>query len=533
MSDIPRYRHPSFWTGRTVRFFGLTLILLAVVRLAWGHHLSSRVEAEWAEAKQRGEPITAADFKLSDVTPANNAWTFQQKASAAAVAGVDSFRTSYLEGTNTPPYGPKWLQLAEGSESVHGLLFALARQARAFPAALLQDKFDLARGRLNLPSDIGSANHLSQLLADGAQLMEVRGKHIEAVERVRDLLHVARSIRQYPLLVSQLVALRIDSLACESAQIIAPGLNLAADHPEGVRTRKAVNGLIADLLDDSALVDSIRGSLSAERLMIAQIAHAEGDLRYFIRPLADRTILRGHIRMTFAIQAVSAPDARAAEAIVDQMPDEFDELVGDESTLGKVLQGPRSHRIPRYSRLFIRDILFSYRRLVSRHFQTVAERRMTAVILAAHLFRTDHHRWPEKLDELIPAYLPAIPRDPFREGNPPIGYVILRKALPDGTDRPLVYCEPSETDDEDPDHWHSPIYGWQEGTIYGRKTSGPVRQYRDLARFRFPDVPIKEIGIIVPRHGGGFTSDNATEPSSEGVDDDPKKSDAPGKDPEK
>jgi hypothetical protein len=58
-----------------------------------------------------------------------------------------------------------------------------------------------------------------------------------------------------------------------------------------------------------------------------------------------------------------------------------------------------------------------------RHFfRALTERRMAAVALAVRLYELDHGRRPDRLDDLVPEYLPAVPRDPFAADNPPLGY---------------------------------------------------------------------------------------------------------------
>ena len=39
--------------------------------------------------------------------------------------------------------------------------------------------------------------------------------------------------------------------------------------------------------------------------------------------------------------------------------------------------------------------------------------RTTAAALAAERFRIDNGRWPDSLDQLVPKYISAVPRDPF------------------------------------------------------------------------------------------------------------------------
>jgi hypothetical protein len=78
-------------------------------------------------------------------------------------------------------------------------------------------------------------------------------------------------------------------------------------------------------------------------------------------------------------------------------------------------------------------------RYVYQEFFASAQRRAAAVALAIRLYRIDHHAWPPSLDHLVPSYLPLVPADPLAAGNRPIGYIILRGALPGGGDRPMLF----------------------------------------------------------------------------------------------
>jgi hypothetical protein len=139
----------------------------------------------------------------------------------------------------------------------------------------------------------------------------------------------------------------------------------------------------------------------------------------------------------------------------------------------------------------------SYDRYFETTFRVIGERSMAAVALAANLFRADHHRWPNTLDELVPAYLPSVPLDPFAEGEP-IGYTILQSALPDGGDRPLVF---ERNGDRDVGPYAEPSYSWESNRWPGTPRGTEVRQYRDLERFNPPQP--------------------ATAPSTQAVDDQP------------
>lgn len=47
------------------------------------------------------------------------------------------------------------------------------------------------------------------------------------------------------------------------------------------------------------------------------------------------------------------------------------------------------------------------------HYRVRATRRMAATALAIRLYEIDHGKRPDALDQLVPHYLPAVPRDPY------------------------------------------------------------------------------------------------------------------------
>jgi hypothetical protein len=136
----------------------------------------------------------------------------------------------------------------------------------------------------------------------------------------------------------------------------------------------------------------------------------------------------------------------------------------------------------RFSRWFHDDLRVD--RYLERYFRNLAERRITAVALACQLFRIDHAHWPERLEQLVPDYLTAIPLDPYHSDGRPTGYVVLKGKLPDGGDRALVYYDAGDAEAPIPDE---PMYRWQYDERFGHG-SDAIRQYRDLARF----VPAKK-----------------------------------------
>ena len=171
-------------------------------------------------------------------------------------------------------------------------------------------------------------------------------------------------------------------------------------------------------------------------------------------------------------------------------------------------------RVLRYSRWYETDRRLD--RYFQQWFRSLGQRRVTAISLAAQLYRADHGRWPARLEELVPAYLPVLPADPFHADGRPVGYVVMKGALPDGSDRPLAYFDDGATDHVaiDPE----PMYDWQQDQRPdGTASHRDIRQYRDLARW----LPPKR----------RFDTSHASEPKTVG--DHPDQPDAPGDDAQK
>lgn len=69
----------------------------------------------------------------------------------------------------------------------------------------------------------------------------------------------------------------------------------------------------------------------------------------------------------------------------------------------------------------------TYLTLLGRSITTIARLRQADIMLALRQYELAHSHLPESLDELVPAYLPAVPQDPFDET--PMKWNLRRKAL--------------------------------------------------------------------------------------------------------
>ena len=125
----------------------------------------------------------------------------------------------------------------------------------------------------------------------------------------------------------------------------------------------------------------------------------------------------------------------------------------------------------------------SLHRILETIHRVQAERDMTAMSLAAHVYQHQHGRWPENLDELV-SELPRVPVDPWGDGKQTLGYVLIKGGLPDGADRPLVYSRCWSKDGlffrTDEPEYSFYVSVRSNATTAPRKQGG---QFRDVARW--------------------------------------------------
>jgi hypothetical protein len=481
------------------------IVFTICVRLVWGWYLTARVTKEIDAIHSHGEPVTASEVVIEPVADEHNAWPLYVQAAGAMKPGIDSPRNSQLEYSSYPPFGAKWDTMARVSEGAHAKAFALARKARNRQRAQLRQTSPALAGVI--AAGLMQSRTLANTLADGALYAQLKGDHAEAVERLLDGLHLGRSLRQDPLLVSQLIGIGIDAVALDAAMQIAPVLLVSADggKPRGPASAAQVEKLIDVLLDESDAHQWFARSLVSERVVTFDYFAQQAAETWVIRPLAHQTLLRWSDGLATLIDAAKQPNYAAASKIMAPM-----KRTSTPVLFPPQIQSGRRQETPRYSRWF-GDVEPGWR-AVEQYYRLSAERRVAAVSFAARLFRIGNGRWPDSLAELAPRYLHAIPKDPFFDDARPLGYVIQRGVLPDGGDRPLVYFDPGGAIDALIDS--EPMYGWQADPRPERRDSAP-RQYRDLALWlpttrRFDEVQRQE------------------QLSAEAVDNDPEQSDAPG-----
>jgi hypothetical protein len=259
------------------------------------------------------------------------------------------------------------------------------------------------------------------LLRLDAQLRIDSGEIDTAITDLRAMVNAGRSIGDYPGLSAQM------SRSSGFAQAV-PCLETAlAQGQAGSSSLAALQSILEDESREPSRTIAIRG----ERAIIddtMELIHAGkldrsaipsfSDYPFWSKALSNRinirenqaTVLRIHTQAAEAGRLPESEQIAAMKAIDDQWVKKATQwgFLERERRLTERLQFGRMTGVPTW--LGITD----------------AQIRTAIAALAAERFRMDQGRWPDSLDQLVPKYIPTVPRDPFE--NAPLKLV----KLPDG-----------------------------------------------------------------------------------------------------
>jgi hypothetical protein len=501
----------------------LTLLLaaaLAGLRLGWGWEADRQLRRFVDPLRARGAPLRveelapppsdegAAPYRagpgkwpLPLPVGTRNAAAYFNAADAAIDPRNVSPANSQVPYPNYPPFGTAWEAMASKSVAANGKTFALARQARRY------DRFDWGVDYQGpavgvMLRHLNGVRELANTLGDAALYAHLHGNDAAALEAIRDVRHSARGLEGERFLVSHLVCVGVEQLVQQRLQVIAAGLRVGpegeAPDPAGLlptagpldrpAPRAQVRALIAELLDDGPLAASLADAFGGERVLQLDVADQMGRTAGLLRPMFALDAARVLEQDEVDVEAASKPNLPAAKAYLAEAA----ARKSPPPTAGVSVWGPSpppgAKRQPiDFTRIFS-SVTFpsgAPPRTIQNSMTARADRRMSAVSLAAQLYRADHGQWPAALKDLVPTYLPAMPIDPMAPDGRPLGYVLVKGGLPDGGDRPLVFSVGLDGVDDSAKGGipTGPMYGWYRGRD----------EWHDLTRWAPPPAATRPV----------------------------------------
>ena len=358
----------------------------------WSHVAAARLQSQLDAIRARHEPLLATDFKYSPVPRQQNAAKYLL-AAVNALSTVNPPSSSNSTYNNYPPFPPTWHRMVEQSTAANSGAMLLAHQSAAFTRA--------DWGGTNPPWN--QLRQLANVISDAAIEAHLKGDDVLAVQRIDDLRHEADVLQASRSIVSYLVAMAIRSMAIEDLEIILPDLRVngdiskpragAADAPAA--TTNSLKQLIIELLDESQADEAQRAALLAERSVAYAAVRAMREDATVLRPMFDLEGARFLAYQNDVLTASQRPDFPSAEAML--APGETYANVAN-----ILLLRPASSRL-----------LWGESRFLHQCYLESADRRAAATALAIRLYRAHHGVWPSNLEQLVPDFLPAVPRDPL------------------------------------------------------------------------------------------------------------------------
>lgn len=427
----PTYPYPPrFWWFKRLALLGLLLVIgVACLRVWWGRVATRELNRAVATLRARGEPVWASEFQPGDVHDDRNAAAALRDAFAAINPNAQPPSATNLTYRHYPPFPPRWHQLADQAVEKNAAALKLARDARQRPKVewnlrIAQPAFATLLPQLN------QARELAHLLGDAAIHDHLAGDEPEAIERIRDMIALARAVDEQPFIVSHLVARGITSLAYYRVALIASDLHIAGA-PATMPVRQPappaqVRELIADILahDTSA---GVARAYQGERMGVLDTINWTTAKNPMLRPMFRLDQVRVIREIEGPIRAATRPSPTSTQP-ASVAP-------GSRATPEKLSSVISSSLIPAWGRIMHMD------------WRVRTEARLAAAALAARLYHAEHGRWPESIEALVPEYLPAVPEDPWAAGAP-IKFTLIPNGLPDGSPRPVVYSVGEDGQDD-------------------------------------------------------------------------------------
>ena len=421
----PRY----WWLKRLGGGFVVLLLVLVVLRLWWGHRAQSRLDATVAAIAAKGEPIYFEDMRIEPVPDQDNkAYHFRlalaawPKVPGQAVVITETDWYAKEDDPNRPPD-----PITDNAAYLREVEAKVLQHLRAMAAAPGVDwGVQLKSPAIDIDfRHLGETRKLARLIEDAAERADAIGDEQLTLAFVRLATPLAETLNiDLSSLLGHLVQISIHAIQYDLLQRLLPALDLQVQEREN-SARVEAETLLAELLDESDVRQSLVRGWIGERWFIYDSTMAVIESRFNSMSIYGSSVGgtgRGHKVVMVVVGPVLINDVTYMLDYLTILADAArvadNQVAYDDATHNGVMQrlgGDPQHELPR--RTLIRwlsgTFLPGLRAAETAHFRLIATRRMAATALAIRLYEIDHGQRPDTLEQLVPQYLPAVPRDPF------------------------------------------------------------------------------------------------------------------------
>jgi hypothetical protein len=258
---------------------------------------------------------------------------------------------------------------------------------------------DLSAGFAGLmPPYPGEIRDVARLLLLDAIWHAQNNEGDKAVEAVVSIFGVARTLAKEPLINSQLVRFACESIGVSAVERVVNRMEL------GDEQLARLSETFAQGEDESGL---LRGFVGERCVVFEALRDPDGVTPQVFGVPRSMGLLYG------AYRAMGLTD-KGATIYLDLMDGLFDALRLPEQERIKAAQIIQAERleVPRIY-VMLHMLMPAYSRTFQMSLNNIAGLRIVKVGLAIERYRLANRKLPEKLAELVPAYLDAVPKDPF------------------------------------------------------------------------------------------------------------------------
>jgi hypothetical protein len=421
---------PRFWWLKRIACAGAVYVLILIVlRIWWGWEAERRFSAAIEKHRAAGEPVLLEDFVRQPIADEENAAHFLGQAAKVLQLPQGIKQVSDIQAVSaSDSHGQLVCRFLELNRETLRLIAA----ARDCPAADWKVRLRSPVVGVTLPH-LGPARDLGRLAVIAAAARHDEGDDAGALEATEGTLTIAAAVADEAL-ISHLVRIVLDDVACRVLEKITPTVQIRddlarADGLRGAASRGQVLRLATRLLDETEYRQSWIRCLQGERMF--QMDTAEAILAGRLNPAAV-------FFPSFSVPWVYVVPFRPACTLDTLFMFESSTRLAEAAGMANwpsaaaharlpqpyawVRVSPGPHCVDRVLHMLSSRLLPDYDSTMRRSFRTLANRRMAATALAIRLYEVDHGRRPASLNDLVPEYLPAVPRDPFAAEDRPITY---------------------------------------------------------------------------------------------------------------
>jgi hypothetical protein len=393
----------------------VVLLVLSLPLFIWRMYLAHFVNQQLTEIRATGLPTNGKELNAYYRAVPDN------QNAALVMTQAFELRRNYGDSRsnlifNFKPPGRRELltaeqvELLEGYIALNAAMVDKANQALVLPSSRYPVDFTLL---MNTPlAHLGWLKQLAEIQRYSALLAIRAGRSESASSNVVTILALARTLDDEPCVISQRVRLKLIQTAFTTLEHRANAETFSAAELDRLAAAFARTGttnlMVRALIGERAMTMPYFRMTRAEASRIRSPKNGAGSEENSPLPCYGPFLLRliGYYELDFGsyLYAMNKGIALARRPPPDnRTADGYFAYVGEESM--------KRHRI------ISGGTLSYYSGVVSRENEGITHQRLVMTALAIEQFSNQNRQIPEKFDELVPLFLPAVPADPF-DGEP-------------------------------------------------------------------------------------------------------------------